>query len=232
MACVSSSGGIICFTGIGSGGFVSRAVGDVAAAAVLLSLLVARTHFRSSRYADVNAMLEGLGFAIDPEVAPFIPFDFVVADGAGLLGGFEDALAARFFPRGATPEALAMRDFLYAPLGAATAARWLLTAWLFHEPLRRRERWAYRAVAWSLGLGFLLGVPLPSGIRLLEQSNPGLIPWAWAVNGCASVISSILAVLGAVSAGFSLVLVAGAVAYLIAWAAAAPLSRLAKRVTP
>ena len=80
----------------------------------------------------------------------------VVADGAGLLGGFEDALAARFFPRGPTPEALAMRDFLYAPLGAATAARWLVTAWLFHEPLRRRERWAHRAAAWSVALGFLL----------------------------------------------------------------------------
>ncbi|MBL8526374.1 MAG: hypothetical protein JNL68_01680, partial [Burkholderiales bacterium] len=48
------------------------------------SLLVARTHFRSSRYADVKAMLEGLGFALDPEVAPFIPFDFVVADGAAM----------------------------------------------------------------------------------------------------------------------------------------------------
>ncbi len=48
------------------------------------SVLVARTHFRSSRYADVKAMLEGLGFALDPEVAPFIPFDFVVADGAAM----------------------------------------------------------------------------------------------------------------------------------------------------
>jgi hypothetical protein len=70
----------------------------------------------------------------------------------------------------------------------------------------------------SLGpLGFLLGLPLPGGIRLLEKGAPELIPWAWAVNGCASVISSILAVMGAVTFGFSRVLAAGALAYLVAW---------------
>jgi hypothetical protein len=58
---------------------------------------------------------------------------------------------------------------------------------------------------------------MPGGIRLLEQRAPQLIPWAWAVNGCASVVSSILAVMGAVTFGFSRVLVAGAVAYLLAW---------------
>jgi hypothetical protein len=70
----------------------------------------------------------------------------------------------------------------------------------------------------SLGpLGFLLGLPLPGGIRLLEKGAPELIPWAWAVNGCASVLSSILAVMGAVTFGFSRVLAAGALAYLVAW---------------
>jgi hypothetical protein len=70
----------------------------------------------------------------------------------------------------------------------------------------------------SLGpLGFLLGLPLPGGVQLLEKAAPECIPWAWAVNGCASVISSILAVMGAVTFGFSRVLAAGALAYLIAW---------------
>jgi len=66
-------------------------------------------------------------------------------------------------------------------------------------------------------LGFLLGQPLPGGIRLLEGRAPQLIPWAWAANGCASVISSIVAVIGGVTFGFSRVLVAGALAYLLAW---------------
>jgi hypothetical protein len=81
----------------------------------------------------------------------------------------------------------------------------------------------------SLGpLGFLLGLPLPAGIRLLEERAPELIPWAWAVNGCASVISSILAVLGAVTLGFSRVLAAGALAYLIAWFTMVSLQRRSK----
>ncbi|MDH7484713.1 MAG: hypothetical protein QHJ81_00380 [Anaerolineae bacterium] len=62
-------------------------------------------------------------------------------------------------------------------------------------------------------LGFLMGVPFPRGIGLLERRTPRLIPWAWAVNGCTSVLSSILAALGALSWGFSAVLGAGAACY-------------------
>ncbi|MEM4724613.1 MAG: hypothetical protein QXP01_06340 [Candidatus Hadarchaeum sp.] len=80
------------------------------------------------------------------------------------------------------------------------------------------------AAACSLGpLGFLLGQPMPGGIRLLEERAPQWIPWAWAVNGFASVISSIVAVMGAVSFGFSRILIAGAGMYLLAWAVLASL---------
>jgi hypothetical protein len=79
-------------------------------------------------------------------------------------------------------------------------------------------------------LGFLLGLPMPGGIRLLEQHAPQLIPWAWAVNGCASVVGSILAVMGAVTFGFSRVLVAGALAYLLAWFTAPALVRANRAV--
>lgn len=76
--------------------------------------------------------------------------------------------------------------------------------------------------ALSLGpLGFLLGQPMPGGIRLLERQAPQWIPWAWAVNGFASVISSIVAVMGAVSYGFLGILIAGAGMYFLAWIAIA-----------
>jgi hypothetical protein len=65
-------------------------------------------------------------------------------------------------------------------------------------------------------LGFLMGVPFPSGIRLTGRVAPGLVPWAWGVNGFASVLSSILAVMLAISQGFSRVLFAGAAAYALA----------------
>jgi hypothetical protein len=65
-------------------------------------------------------------------------------------------------------------------------------------------------------LGFLMGFPFPKGIRLTGKIAPGLIPWAWGINGCASVLSSIMAVMIAVSSGFSWVLVAGGGAYALA----------------
>jgi hypothetical protein len=53
----------------------------------------------------------------------------------------------------------------------------------------------------------------------LRQRNPQLIPWAWAINGCTSVLASVLAALLALSAGFTWVLVAAALAYAGAWLA-------------
>lgn len=62
-------------------------------------------------------------------------------------------------------------------------------------------------------LGFLLGVPFPRGIGWLERRAPELIPWAWGVNGAASVVASVGAALLALSLGFSWVLIVGAVCY-------------------
>ncbi|MFQ6015070.1 MAG: hypothetical protein ACE5NP_06475 [Anaerolineae bacterium] len=62
-------------------------------------------------------------------------------------------------------------------------------------------------------LGFLLGIPFPSGLSILEEIAPSLIPWAWGINGCASVVSSILAAMMAVTWGFSWVIMTAAVAY-------------------
>jgi len=73
-------------------------------------------------------------------------------------------------------------------------------------------------------LGFLMGVPFPSGIALVNKIAPDLIPWVWGVNGCASVIASIGAALLAVSFGFSWVLLAAAASYAAALGAIVPLA--------
>ncbi|MBU3968483.1 MAG: hypothetical protein KKG76_14120 [Euryarchaeota archaeon] len=65
-------------------------------------------------------------------------------------------------------------------------------------------------------LGFLMGMPFPLGIRMAKRISPDLIPWAWAVNGCASVLGSILVIMVALSYGFSTVLILAAVAYMTA----------------
>jgi hypothetical protein len=67
-------------------------------------------------------------------------------------------------------------------------------------------------------IGFLMGMPLPLGIRLLEGVNKNLIPWAWAVNGSVSVLATILAVIIAMHTGFSSVVALAAIAYTLALA--------------
>ena len=64
-------------------------------------------------------------------------------------------------------------------------------------------------------LAYLMGNPFPLGIRLADKINNKLIPWVWAVNGCASVLSSVLAVIIAMAVGFKAVLFLALIFYLL-----------------
>jgi hypothetical protein len=67
-------------------------------------------------------------------------------------------------------------------------------------------------------VALFMGIPFPMGIRLAGQRYPGMIPWAWAVNGCLSVMSPMLAAILALQWGFRVVFLAGALMYAIAFA--------------
>jgi hypothetical protein len=75
-------------------------------------------------------------------------------------------------------------------------------------------------------LGLLMGMPFPLGIRLVDQVNSTLVPWAWGVNGFSSVVGSILAVMIAQSYGFALVMGLAVVVYLVGLAAVLSLGRV------
>ena len=62
-------------------------------------------------------------------------------------------------------------------------------------------------------LGVLMGVPFAAGMGRLEMLVPGLIPWAWAVNGAISGLSGVLVAMIALDLGFQAVFVVGALAY-------------------
>jgi len=55
-------------------------------------------------------------------------------------------------------------------------------------------------------LAFWMGMPFPLGLTRLGNHAPDLIPWAYAINGCASVLSAVLATLLAIHFGFSVVI--------------------------
>jgi hypothetical protein len=125
---------------------------------------------------------------------------------------------------------------IFAALGAALSRRWwarprpfllvllsatvlcvvletLLLPWvraaLLASPLPTR---ILTTVLLQLPLGICLGMYFPTGVELLRRHDPRLVPWAWGVNGVASVVSAVLAVILGMSIGFSgVVLVAAAI---------------------
>jgi hypothetical protein len=65
-------------------------------------------------------------------------------------------------------------------------------------------------------LAFCMGLPFPLALDRLARDTPELIPWAWGVNGCASVISAVLATLLAIQFGFHAVILSAIALYAIA----------------
>lgn len=76
-------------------------------------------------------------------------------------------------------------------------------------------------------LGFLMGMPFPTGLRALAASpapefpvedgqNENAVEWAWAMNAAASVLGSVLAMVIAIQFGLTVTLACGAFAYVLA----------------
>jgi hypothetical protein len=210
----------------GSGYFVLVALLAVAlavsASLILLPLVLAGRQEGALRGPRGRVLvyfgLLGLGFLFVeiPLIQRFILFlgqpiyaFTAVATSVLLFSGLGSLVAPRLSVRHTLPVLVASIS-LY-PLGLSLLFESLLGASLAMRLL---------ATALSLApLGFLMGIPFPSGLAWLRERAPGLVPWAWAVNGCTSVLASILAAMLALSVGFSWVLAAAAAAYAGAWLA-------------
>ncbi|MEE9126905.1 MAG: SAM-dependent methyltransferase, partial [Planctomycetota bacterium] len=71
------------------------------------------------------------------------------------------------------------------------------------------------AVIILMPTAFVLGMPFPLGIRMLERRCPQLLPWGWAINGFLSVFSSIFCVVLSMAIGFTWVFLLAAAVYLL-----------------
>ena len=61
-----------------------------------------------------------------------------------------------------------------------------------------------------------MGMPFPLGLSQVGMKAPEFIPWAWGINGCASVLSAVTATLLAIQFGFTAVVLAALLLYLLA----------------
>jgi hypothetical protein len=62
-------------------------------------------------------------------------------------------------------------------------------------------------------IGILMGMPFPTGLRLVSQAGDRAVPWMWGVNGGTTVLGSILAVIIAIEVNFTTVFVLAAAGY-------------------
>ena len=72
------------------------------------------------------------------------------------------------------------------------------------------------SIAMIAPLAFFMGMPFPLGLRRIADSAPDFIPWAWGINGFASVVSAALATLLAIEFGFTTVLLLALACYVAA----------------
>ena len=99
---------------------------------------------------------------------------------------------------------------------AALVYAWLLDPWL--SLTQGQAAWArfMVAVATIAPPAIAMGHMFPCALRQIGLTGPTLVPWAWAVNGCASVIATVAAPLLAMRIGFSNVVLIAAGCYGIA----------------
>jgi predicted membrane-bound spermidine synthase len=74
-------------------------------------------------------------------------------------------------------------------------------------------------------LALLMGVPMPRGITRLAERAAALVPWAWGMNGVASVMGTSLALVLAMSYGYRFVFGLAAALYALAALSATQLGR-------
>jgi spermidine synthase len=137
---------------------------------------------------------------------------------AGLGAGASAALGRRLGPARAVAAAAA--GIAVAGLGYWAALLTVFAA-LAHLPEPARVTTALALIA---PLAFGMGMPFPLGLAEVARRDPALVPWAWAVNGCASVISAAAATLLAMHLGFAATVAAAVVLYGLA-ALAFPVTR-------
>ena len=127
-----------------------------------------------------------------------------------LFSGIGSRLSGRFAPevlRGRLVRVLAVVTLLVAATSVALSP-------LFDALVHLDRTWRIAiAVAALAPLGLAMGMPLPSAVRLLAREAPEIIPWAWGLNGAASVMGSAAALAIALAAGFDQALLVAASLY-------------------
>jgi len=65
-------------------------------------------------------------------------------------------------------------------------------------------------------MSVFMGIPFPLGLSYVSKRDKSSVPWAWGINGCVSVVSTVLALIISIELGFTWVMILASLAYLFA----------------
>ena len=134
-----------------------------------------------------------------------------------LLGTGIGAAWSRRFEQATLRRSAAIALLIVAAIGIAVIGLVTpLVTWAI--PFTRAARIA-TAVAMLVPIGVALGVPMPTGLRMLSARAPQMVTWAWGMNGALSVVGATLAIFIAMNWGFRVTLLSASATYLVGCAA-------------
>jgi len=128
---------------------------------------------------------------------------------AGLGSGYSVRIAHRLEQAGTSPVRIVVAAIAFFTLAWITILPWLFESMIGLGDIPRIGV----SLALIAPLAFCMGMPFPLGLRRVAKLAPGFIPWAWGINGLASVISAALATLLAIEFGFTVVLLLALLLY-------------------
>ena len=136
-----------------------------------------------------------------------------------LFAGLGSLAAQRWLSQGDADDAAIARRAGWAVRAIVFGLLWQFAVFAFVHAFAPAWPIALRALLGLAGiapLAFAMGMPFPLGLARLARNAPAFVPWAWGLNGCASVIAAILAVLLAIALGLRATLLIAAALYLFA----------------
>ncbi len=134
-----------------------------------------------------------------------------------LLGTGLGAAWSRRFDERTLRRTAAVALLVVAAIGVVVAVGvGAIVAWTI--PFARPVRVLF-AVALLVPIGLALGIPMPSGLRMLSARAPEMVAWAWGMNVALSVLGATLAIFIAMNWGFTVTLMIASVVYLAGLAA-------------
>lgn len=128
---------------------------------------------------------------------------------AGLGSAWSNTLARKCERSGRSPVAMAA-----GIIAILTLVYVFLLPWLFQRCIGYSDAVKIAmSIALIAPLAVGMGMPFPLGLKHVAETAPDFIPWAWGINGFASVMSAVLATLLAIEFGFNVVIMLALLLY-------------------